>query len=233
MLRADADACEVVLAGNHELFVVNRAWKSSRARWAQAAQEAAAQLGPERIEQLRDLDTHVLRPHAELVHGALTNPAYDFVLGARAAHRNLQLLARPLLLFGHTHAPACWAPHKNGRWAREEPVTAGEEHPLPAAGERHGQRLLNPGAVCDRDGARWMQLELGERSRSAVWRQETVRGHGGGRVAEPGRLVTGARRLLQTCHKVPAARYTERAAGDAPVAGNDQRETRASGPRRL
>jgi predicted phosphodiesterase len=172
------DACEIVLAGNHELFVVHRAWKTVHAPWARAAHYAHEQLGAERVEQLRDLHSHVLRPAAELVHGALTNPSYDFVLGPRAAQRNLQLLNRPLLLYGHTHQAACWAPHKNGRWARQEAIVIGDEHPLPTPDARHPQRLLNPGAVCDPLGARWLELRLHKQAPTATWHQEHTRGHG-------------------------------------------------------
>ena len=169
-------ACELVLAGNHELFVVHRAWETTDAWWALAAQRAAEQLGPARVEQLRDLPCHALHPQAGLVHGALTNPAGDFISDPRSAQRNLELLSRPLLLFGHTHEAACWAPHKSGRWARQEPIVVGEQLPLPDPDERQAARLLNPGAVCDPDGARWLELRLDRDERVGVWHQEPVRG---------------------------------------------------------
>ena len=170
------DACELVLAGNHELFVTHRVWETLDAWWALAARHAAEQLGHERVGQLAELRSHALHPHAELVHGALTNPAGDFLFDPRAAQRNLELLTRPLLLFGHTHEPACWAPHKNGRSARQEPIVVGEQHPLPHPDARHAARLLNPGAVCDSDGARWLELRLDGDARVAVWHQQPFRG---------------------------------------------------------
>ena len=170
------EACELVLAGNHELFVVHRVWKTTDAWWAIAAERAAEELGSARVEQLAELHCHALRSQAELVHGSRTNPAGDFLSDPRAAQRNLELLNRPLLLFGHTHEPACWAPHKNGRWARQEPIMVGEEHPLPDLDARHASRLLNPGAVCDPDGARWLELRLDRDERAAIWHQESVRG---------------------------------------------------------
>ena len=171
--EAVMEACEVVLAGNHELFVTHRVWTRTTARWAEAARFAHERLGPERVEALRAMASRARLPHAELVHAALTDPAMDFIAGARAARRNLDLLRRPLLVFGHTHRAACWA--RQTLWARDEAIVLGERRALPP-GE---PRLLNPGAGCDARGVRWLELCLDEEERWAVWHRESVRGHGG------------------------------------------------------
>jgi predicted phosphodiesterase len=173
------ERCEVILLGNHEMFVLLHIWRDTQGGWAGSARFAREEIGDARYARLRDFSCHAVVPSAELVHGSLLNPCEDFLLGERSAQRNLELLDRPLLLFGHTHAPALWEPSKGGRWAREVDITVDEPYELPEdISHPDAKRLLNPGAVCDNRGARWLELELGER-RVATWHQTDTPGHGG------------------------------------------------------
>lgn len=173
------DLCEVVLIGNHEVFIQIQVWRELglRGGWAGAAEYAFNQLGERRRGLLAEYPSHCFTDEAELVHGALTNPVEDFLIGADAAGHNLRMLRRPLLLYGHTHQAACWAPGEAVRAAREQPVLLGREYLLPTD-HTHPQhkRLLNPGAVCDRAGARWLELRLAASERIAIWHQTDTPG---------------------------------------------------------
>jgi len=174
------ERCEVILLGNHEIFVIMRIWGSTQGGFAGSARFAYSELGESRYAQLLDYSSHALTPEAELVHGSLLSPHDDFLLGARSAQRNLELLDRPLLLFGHTHAPSMWEPHKSGRWAKEIIPVVGTSYDLPQdLSHPYHKRLLNPGAVCDSRGARWLELDLSEEGRRAIWHQTDTPGHGG------------------------------------------------------
>lgn len=183
--------CEQVLLGNHEMFVVMHAWSANiKGGWAEAARYASEQLGVERVERLSDITSHALTAEAELVHGSLLDPTNDFLLGARSAQRNLALLRRSLLIFGHTHKPVYWLPSKNGRWAKELEIEVGVHYDLPDSLElpdsylrrtfaRPDGCLLNPGSGCDDMGARWLELEISDGKRKATWHQTNIPGHGG------------------------------------------------------
>jgi predicted phosphodiesterase len=187
--------CEQILIGNHELFVTARAWERRNVVNGEinAAATAFRELGRRRVDRLYGFDAYALTDHAELVHGALTAPADDFVSSRAQAELNLSLLKRPLLLFAHTHQPALWEPAaRPGALKRRIRVEADYELALSTA--KADRRLLNPGAVCDPDGARWLELTFdGDRSRvTAAWHRTGVPGHGrpnGAHRADPRRGV--------------------------------------------
>ena len=141
--------CEVVLAGNHELFVLGRVWEQETASWAQAARDASDALGAARIARLRDFDAYARLPYAELVHGALTGPISDLITTPDR---------------GRTQPP----PARRARPAlRPQPPGRPLAHPHGADRPRPGAQisldpedraLLNPGAVT---GERhWLKLTL-------------------------------------------------------------------------
>jgi len=181
--------CERVLVGNHEVFVMGRAWErlSRCGEDLTAAAFAFRQLGRARVDRLYGLSAHALTDHAELVHGALTGPVDGFLTGRRHAERNLALLTRPLLLFAHTHQPAFWEPAARPGALRRR-IRLGVEYELALSEDPADRRLLNPGAVCDRDGARWLELCLAddETSVTAVWHQTRV-ARPGGKASSPPR----------------------------------------------
>ena len=158
--------CEVILAGNHELFVLGQVWRQDSADYAQAAELAHAQLGRGRVAALRDYDAYARTPYAEMVHGALTGPISDVLDGPLVAARNLALLDRPLLLFAHTHQAMLWQANGTPRPVRHRP-RLGEHRDLAA----EGKALVNPGAVTD--AHRWLELELiNGRPAAATWHQQ-------------------------------------------------------------
>jgi len=169
--------CERILAGNHEVFVMGRAWERPGARGEDltAAAVAFRQLGRARVDRLYGLPAYALTDHAELVHGALTGPVDGFLTGRVHAERNLWLLSRPLLLFAHTHQPVLWEPAARPGALRRR-IRLGVGYELALTEDPADRRLLNPGAVCDRDGARWLELRLADDHASviAAWHQTKV-----------------------------------------------------------
>ena len=158
--------CEIVLAGNHELFVLGRAWEHETASWALAAEQAHAELGPGRVARLRDFDAYARTPYAELVHGALTNPISDLITTPAAAAQNLRLLDAPVLLYAHSHQAAHWqTPDASDRPRRRQPRLE-----VPVTLDPAHLALLNPGAVTH--DHRWLQLQLDDgRPTTATWRK--------------------------------------------------------------
>jgi len=174
--------CQLILIGNHEMFVMARAWERRQAfdGWIAAAATAFRELGRRRVDLLYGLDAYALTEHAELVHGALTSPADGFVSSRLQAEHNLSLLKRPLLMFAHTHQPALWEPAPRPGAVKRR-IRLDVEYELGLSAELDDRRLLNPGAVCDPQGARWLELRIpDDRSRvTASWHQTDVTGRGG------------------------------------------------------
>lgn len=174
--------CELVLAGNHEVFVRGRSWERLRAygRDVAAAEFAFQKLGRRRVDRLHALDSYSLTEHAELVHGALSAPVDGYLSGRREAERNLAMLQRPLLLYAHTHQPALWEPAALPGVLRRR-IRLGAEYQLALSADAAGRRLINPGAACDPDGARWLELLVAHDGAgvTAVWHRSTVTGHHG------------------------------------------------------
>jgi predicted phosphodiesterase len=172
---------EIVLGGNHEYFVINQAWRYADKHWARSAHFAADQLGAERIARLAALPAEIAPTQLPLVavHGALTDPTHDFLGSQSEAALNMQLLRQPLLLFGHTHRPACWV--ETATLPRACSTTIGQKMEWTTA----GKLLLNPGAGCDRTGARWLELIVDDARWQTTWHQTDIGGHGGAFSARP------------------------------------------------
>jgi len=169
------ERCDLMLAGNHERFVTEGVFRTLAGGWADHAYRAAVQLGEQRIAALAKLPRRVLLDDlgVELVHGSLANYQFGFVDSRQAAADTLARASAPIVLCGHTHHAACWvADPWEGAVARRFRV--GVEMQLP-----NEACILNPGAVCDSDGARYLVLRLGAERRSATWHRTAVHGHGG------------------------------------------------------
>jgi diadenosine tetraphosphatase ApaH/serine/threonine PP2A family protein phosphatase len=145
--------CEVVLAGNHERFVVERAFEELRGRAADQARLAHAQLGHDRRRVLARLPSGGLARGVFAVHGRPDAPTYGFLQTAEHAAAARARVNGRLVVYGHTHQPAWWEPTVDGRVFHRR-VPTGIAVPV-AAGS-----LLNPGAACDSAGVRWLALEL-------------------------------------------------------------------------
>ena len=171
--------CELALAGNHEMFVLAKVWERYPDReWAQAAAYAAEQLGTERTLQLGRHPPHAKAGVIEAVHASLTQPVMDFLNSVDQAIENLTRMGRPVLLFGHTHRRALWRPHSENGAARER-IQVERRYELPLSRHFEDRCLLNPGAVCDRTGALWLELDLSDNLISATWHRTDTRGGGG------------------------------------------------------
>ena len=159
--------CEVVLAGNHELFVLGRIWRQETASWAQAAHDASDALGAARIARLRDFDAYARLPYAELVHGALTGPISDLITTPTAgrAEPPPARRGRPALHPTPTTPPTGTPPDGAQRPRQRRPRPGAQ-----IALDPEDRVLLNPGAVtADR---RWLKLTLtNTRPTIATWHQ--------------------------------------------------------------
>ena len=145
--------CEVVLAGNHERFVVQRVFESLRGGAADRARLAYAQLGHDRRKVLARLPSGGLARGVFAVHGRPDAPTYGFLQTAEHAAAASARADGRLVLYGHTHEPAWWEPTADGRVV-QRPIGTGVAVDV-AAGS-----LLNPGAACDPAGVRWLALEF-------------------------------------------------------------------------
>lgn len=160
--------CEVVLAGNHDLAVVDDPRVSRDAvpglftgGPGAGIELAARTLGPERIAWLATLEPSRLLDNVELHHGSDRDPIWEYVRTVETATAHLQGQQRELGAVGHTHMPLLW----------ELPPGADEAHGglMPEGSsivlERGTRRVFNPGSVGqprDRDPrAGWAVLDRG------------------------------------------------------------------------
>jgi len=145
--------CEVVLAGNHERVVVQRAFASLRGRAADQARLAHAQLGHDRRRVLARLPSGGLARGVFAVHGRPDAPTYGFLQTAEHAAAASAHVDGRLVVYGHTHRPAWWEPTADGRVVDRRVGTG-------IAVEVAAGSLLNPGAACDPAGVRWLALDF-------------------------------------------------------------------------
>lgn len=160
--------CSVILAGNHELFVTGHVWEASDSDWARFARAAYRELGPERVDFLAGLSSQVDGSYMQLVHASLRDPVMEFIDKDTIAAKQFPKQKADYTLFGHTHKPALWAHHKG--YGAERGRIARNWKDLPE------RALLNPGAVCDPRGPRWMELALDDSGRpeKARWHKEEI-----------------------------------------------------------
>lgn len=154
----------VVLAGNHEQFVVEEVWHVLDGGWARYARLAHAELGSERVDQLKLLKPHVCRADLgiELVHGSLEDPWSGCVNDMADAELTLSLASQQLVLVGHTHRPAYFHEASDGGQPVSRPIVVGREEAI------DHPSVLNPGAATDEC---WLELSLSGNRRHAIWRR--------------------------------------------------------------
>jgi hypothetical protein len=97
----------------------------------------------------------------------------------------------PVVVCGHTHVPGCYL--QDGEQLRSVDVYRAAAEPIALEAS---VAILNPGAGCDRDGARWLELIFDDQALvTACWRQTVVRSHGQKwRVPEAAAKAATARR---------------------------------------
>ena len=145
-----------------------------------------------RILDLCLLHSHAISrlPSVELVHGSLLNPMDGFMRGDAIAQSMARAEAR-VVVCGHTHLPGCYI--QDGREVRSVDVYRATSEPVALGASL---AILNPGAGCDRDGARWLELIFDEDGLvTGCWHQTGVRSHGQKwRVPEAAARAATARR---------------------------------------
>lgn len=138
-VAAAVELCDLVLAGNHELWCLQRGLLDA------ATAEVVGAWSP--VEE---------RHGVGLVHASLDDPFMEFVDSAPKAARVLRGTTGWLALHGHTHRRRLWARTAGHPHAESRPTRG-----LVAAGE--DRLLANPGALT---GARpsWLLVDLDART---------------------------------------------------------------------
>jgi diadenosine tetraphosphatase ApaH/serine/threonine PP2A family protein phosphatase len=96
----------LTLTGNHDRACSDAnalGWFNEEA--AQAIRWTIEQLDADRLAWLHDLPEQDRRDHALLVHASPREPVYEYVLDARTAAANLEILGDAICFHGHTHLP--------------------------------------------------------------------------------------------------------------------------------
>lgn len=152
-----ADRC---LAGNHDLAVAGRVEASVFTTWArEAIAWTRAAIGPAGLARLGALEPADDEGDVALFHASPLDPVWEYVLSEEQARVGLESTGAGLVLVGHTHVPAAWGLHPDGRI---EGGFVGGARTVPLGGARW---MVNPGSVGqprDRDArAAWLVYEPG------------------------------------------------------------------------
>lgn len=162
-----AERCDLCLAGNHDLGVLDRIdiadfspAAAAAARWTRERMCAETIAFLEPLAPLREGEA------IGLYHASPRDPIWEYVLSTSQAHDCMDQMAPRVAAIGHTHV-ALHFTRTDGR-VSGEPMAGGSECHL-----ADGEWLLNPGSVGQpRDGdprAGWLSLDL--ESWSAQWRR--------------------------------------------------------------
>ncbi|MEX1143077.1 MAG: metallophosphoesterase family protein [Thermoleophilaceae bacterium] len=177
------EACDVVLAGNHDLAVAGEIPVSDFSPNAAAAVRwTQGHAGPETIDALRRLrPAHEGEPIG-LYHGSPRDPIWEYVLSPNDAEECIDAMEPRIGAIGHTHIALRFMAGVDELLADQTP--AGTEHDL-----ADGRWLINPGSVGqprDHDPrAAWMLLDV-ERW-TARWERSDYA------IAEAARAIADAR----------------------------------------
>jgi diadenosine tetraphosphatase ApaH/serine/threonine PP2A family protein phosphatase len=128
----------LTLTGNHDRACIDDdvlGWFNDDA--ATAIRWTIDQLGPDRLDWLRELPEECARDHTLLVHASPRSPLYEYVLDAYAAVANLHELGDRLCFHGHSHVPGVF--RFAGERVEHEYVVGTVDLEVPA--------LVNPGSV--------------------------------------------------------------------------------------
>ena len=132
------DHAWLALLGNHDLACVDRdvlEWFNEDA--ATAIRWTVEQIGPERIEWLRDRPPADRRDGALMVHASPRSPVFEYVMDAESAAANLGEIGDGVCFHGHSHLPGVFS--MDGDRVRH--------HYRVGTAELHGPVMVNPGSV--------------------------------------------------------------------------------------
>ncbi len=128
----------LTLLGNHDLACADEDvldWFNEEA--ATAIRWTVDQVGPERVEWLRERPPTAKREGALLVHASPRSPVFEYVMDAESAAANLKELGDALCFHGHSHLPGVF---------RMEDDHVRHDY-LIGPVEVRGPALVNPGSV--------------------------------------------------------------------------------------
>ncbi len=147
VVRRLRDLGAIGVRGNHDAAAVGGPeieWFNPDAR--RAMEWTRETLEPDAREWLAALPERRTEAGVELVHGSPREPSWEYVLSSSTARVNLEQLATPLGLHGHTHVPVAWL-HVGGD---AQLLRRADGDRLDLDGRR---ALVNPGSVGQpRDG---------------------------------------------------------------------------------
>lgn len=162
-----AEACDLCLAGNHDLGVLN---KIDLADFSPPAAAAALwtreQSSPETLAYLSELEPTVAGAAIGLYHASPRDPVWEYVLSTSQAGECMDTMSERIGAVGHSHVALYFT--RTDQSMSGAGVPAGSELDL-----SEGRWILNPGSVGQpRDGdprAAWILLDL--ENWTAQWRR--------------------------------------------------------------
>lgn len=162
------EACDLCLAGNHDLVVTGEidiadfsATAAAAARWTRET------IGAEALAFLRSLEPADERHGVGLYHASPRDPVWEYVLSTWQAEQCFGRMEHRVGAIGHSHVALFFQSQPDDEVVGAQ-AAAGEARDVSA-----GRWLLNPGAVGQpRDGdprAAWLLLDTGDWT--ASWRR--------------------------------------------------------------
>ena len=161
-------ACEITLAGNHDLAVTGDISLEEFSRGAAiAARWTRDVLRPENLQALKELEPKQRVGGVGLFHASPRDPVWEYVLSSLLAELCLDSTEDDICLIGHSHVALAFV-KREGELATGESRRNNDTVSLV-----EGQWLLNPGSVGQpRDGdprAAWLLLDTDVKT--ASWRR--------------------------------------------------------------
>jgi diadenosine tetraphosphatase ApaH/serine/threonine PP2A family protein phosphatase len=162
------ESCELCLAGNHDLVVIDRLPVSEFSSGAAAAALWTRQnIAEESLEFLRGLEPALTGRELGLFHASPRDPVWEYVLSSWQADECFELMEERVGAIGHSHV-ALYFRKEDEDEAVGAQAPGGTELDVSS-----GRWLLNPGGVGQpRDGdprAAWLLLDTG--TWTAAWRR--------------------------------------------------------------
>lgn len=163
-----SEACQLCLAGNHDLVVIDELPIAEFSAAAAAAAEwTRANIAEESVEFLRGLEPLDTARAVGLYHASPRDPVWEYVLSSWQAEECIDQMDARVGAVGHSHVALFFSLEDSGH-VRGAQAPGGTERDL-----SEGRWLINPGGVGQpRDGdprAAWLLLDTGHWT--AAWRR--------------------------------------------------------------